>query len=234
MPISEEMRRATDQALTFVRDDPRHDLNPGYRQAVFAAFGPRRDTMPDFPPETVPHQRRAILAILSIEKVLPTWVAAAHGNTLPQDLMRHAREELLGLGEREKLEQEVSDALGYLDAAAFATGDVAIFVGFAAARALGVALLDEPFDAKHINYEVRNADRDPWSTDTAEFAACAAANGAAWDASSDPTKRLAFWEWWLRDAIPQAWDAVDDHGNLQGRWLFESDEGWPEMQQPWT
>ncbi|HBE21460.1 MAG TPA: hypothetical protein DDW51_28675 [Cyanobacteria bacterium UBA11367] len=43
------------------------------------------------------------------------------------------------------------------------------------------------------------------------FAACAYANGPVWQiksGKSDSTKRQEFWEWWLTQAVPAAWEAV--------------------------
>jgi hypothetical protein len=227
MILPDELRRAADRALAVVRRDLRHELPPGYREAVFAAFGPRRETTADDPPETPAHRRRAVLALLGVEKVLPLWEAATAGDLPPQRLLRQARDVLLGHGDREQIEREGWDVIGYMDMIAFAEAPSAAMVGLAAYRALGVALLDEPFDPAKIDYDETNADRDPWSTGGAEFAAWAAANGAPWNEESEPADRLAYWEWWLREAVPQAWRAVDERGALRGRWRFATDEECP-------
>jgi hypothetical protein len=48
---------------------------------------------------------------------------------------------------------------------------------------------------------------DPWSSDTAKWAAIAYAGTTA-EATSGSEKRREFWEWWLLEAIPAAWHKV--------------------------
>ena len=47
-------------------------------------------------------------------------------------------------------------------------------------------------------------DIDPWSHDVAGWAVEAQA-GATWEDDCDSLKRLAFWDWWLTEAINEAW-----------------------------
>jgi len=46
--------------------------------------------------------------------------------------------------------------------------------------------------------------------DSSFFAAAAYAGGAVWDSDSDSLKRREFWEWWLNEAVPMAWDSEPD------------------------
>jgi hypothetical protein len=84
------------------------------------------------------------------------------------------------------------------------------YVGYSAAQALGVALYDEFFDSTQVNYTLIDSDIDEHEQDTAFYAACAAAGGPIWSPNTDSIKRRAFWEWWLMDAVPTAWEAFPD------------------------
>ncbi|MBC6454922.1 MAG: hypothetical protein GDA43_18390 [Hormoscilla sp. SP5CHS1] len=35
-------------------------------------------------------------------------------------------------------------------------------------------------------------------------------SGSLWDPSNDASKRREFWEWWLDEAVKNAWWAFDD------------------------
>jgi hypothetical protein len=59
--------------------------------------------------------------------------------------------------------------------------------------------------------------QDIEGNDATFFAACAYANGPVWKTISgegNATKRLEFWEWWLTQAVPNAWLTVKDDHNL--------------------
>ena len=85
---------------------------------------------------------------------------------------------------------------------------VILGVGYGAAQALTVALEDEKFDPKKIDYGVTDKDIDPEDMDSSFFAAATFANGPAWDNESDSARRKTFWEWWIKDAVPYAWNTV--------------------------
>ncbi|WP_127082901.1 Imm5 family immunity protein [Dulcicalothrix desertica] len=73
---------------------------------------------------------------------------------------------------------------------------------------------------QRLSSEARNAVTSAISTegnDSSFFAACAYADGAVWKTVSgeqNPIKRLEFWNWWLTQAVPAAWSAVEDNSNL--------------------
>jgi len=82
-------------------------------------------------------------------------------------------------------------------------GDQELCAMGAAVEALLVALGTERF-GRSINRYMTDAELDPFSTDSAAWAAAALA-GPVWDRDSSDDKRKEFWEWWLSEAIEMAY-----------------------------
>lgn len=74
-------------------------------------------------------------------------------------------------------------------------------IGFAATCALGVSLHDEPCVQEGAEAEPMDIEE----VDAAAWAAMAEAGGEVWNPAADPAKRLAFWEWYLTEAVPAAY-----------------------------
>ena len=87
---------------------------------------------------------------------------------------------------------ELYDAGGHNQTAALA--------GYAACRALAVALYDETFSRSDTGAEPHWS--EPYLLDPAEHASAAYAGGHPGDPSSDPEKRRAYWLWYCRHAVP--------------------------------
>jgi hypothetical protein len=49
------------------------------------------------------------------------------------------------------------------------------------------------------------------------WASVAFAHGTPWNLASDAARRQAFWEWWLDEAVPTAWEAIYGRPFLQNR-----------------
>jgi len=52
------------------------------------------------------------------------------------------------------------------------------------------------------------ADEDHDSHDGPLYACAAYSGDLPWGKRSDPVKRREFWDWWLREAAPAAYDCV--------------------------
>jgi len=55
-----------------------------------------------------------------------------------------------------------------------------------------------------------DTDRDAWSWDESYLASMACAGGSAWAVSSSLEKRREFWQWYLEQAVPIAYNSVLD------------------------
>ncbi len=200
MLIATNLDKITEQAKNAIRNHPQHDLNLGYRQAIWAAIGSQDESG---------HARRTALAILASRYVLPIW-----GNFRQDDTPNHVltvAEEVLNKT------LDVQQARSYKDeiwTRLENTASVAehqdleyqklINVELAAIAALNSALYDEEFDPNNLNYDLTDADVDTYESDSSFWAASAYADGPIWEPTSSASKRLEFWEWWLTKAVSQA------------------------------
>lgn len=71
-------------------------------------------------------------------------------------------------------------------------------------EALWTALGKDRFRSIQINRYMTDMELDPWTSDSALYAAAAIA-GAVWDPNSSDEKRKVYWEWWLSEAIETAY-----------------------------
>jgi hypothetical protein len=189
-----------EQALIAVRAHPQHDLELGYRQAIWAALEAPTDGTEEA--KNIGRKRRLLLAILSAKHVLPIWEKMRPDDTIPHNLLTKAERSLF-----EKVESLLDDFSVFATYMNNINYEPAVMAGESAAMTLSTALWDEKFDPANIDYNLTNADLDPDYSDAALLASVAYANGSIWEPSSDPEKRCKFWEWWLTEAVPMAWQA---------------------------
>jgi hypothetical protein len=83
-----------------------------------------------------------------------------------------------------------------------------IYVGFAAANTVTTALNDERFHPLNIEDHLLDDDLDPYQWDASFYAAGAYAGGFTWEEGSSVVRRREFWEWYLDEAVPLAWNSV--------------------------
>ncbi|OKH47040.1 hypothetical protein NIES2101_24295 [Calothrix sp. HK-06] len=74
MLVSTNLDQITAQALTAVYNHPQHDLNLGYRQAIWATYGSTNNSG---------HTKRTTLAILIARSVLRIWSNVWHDDSTP-------------------------------------------------------------------------------------------------------------------------------------------------------
>ena len=203
--MTEKLNRALSKAHEAISGHPKHDLDLGYRHLIWAEFGfPKSHSNQD---DLMGYKRRTCLAILTARHVLPIWNKFYLNNDLPGRSINLALkmfnekveeetawkernmswEQLLEMGNLDEKYQNVHGA------------------GFSAVQALTTSLRDEIFDPLEINLELTDADIDPDEMDASFFASVAFAKGPVWDPDSDSLKRKEFWEWWIKEAVPNAW-----------------------------
>ncbi|MDP9315984.1 MAG: Imm5 family immunity protein [Chloroflexota bacterium] len=199
MPLSKPLEHVLRLATAALAQHPHHDLNIGYRHAIYHVLGLPRDR--PHGPMTIGQKRRIHLALMTVRQVLPRWEALHPTDRRPHRLL-HATEALL-LGTTADLDDILPDFfdLFYADTA----GDE---IGLAATWALHVARADNEWTPTHINYDLNDSQLSGPEHDTAFFAAIAYTAGPWWTADSSRTKRFEFWTWWLTHAVPTAWHAV--------------------------
>lgn len=192
-------------ALKAVEADPARRLRLGWRQKIWADFGPRA-TPGNY--LSVPHRQRIELAVIGVRQVLPLWQQKYPDIDIPEVALSTVEAIIEAGGE-----VDASDAFDELWGAVVHLSVERPFpevaVGFAAVQALSTAMYDESFDADDLDPEREDGD-DPESFDSAFYAAIAAAHGQPGVPDSDLQLRLEFWKWWLTGAIETAKTAGDN------------------------
>lgn len=214
--MNTELQSLIQECLKVITQDTNHYLQPFYRQKIYKAFGPanRRDNVENPLTLTFADKVFSWLAILAARYVLPIWQQPFPQDNLPQHLLATAEGVLKGtvqvqIAEKladatwEQLEREGTEGERlYPYPAAF-------FVAVAANEALFTALgLDRWHDVE-IRENENESDLDPWTSDSAKYS-CAAFAGGIWGETFDSQKSFEFWEWWLIEAIPQAWQLATE------------------------
>lgn len=208
MSLTQSLKKIVEKALEAVHSHRQHDLNLGFRQAIWAEFGPHLKESRS--KDKVGHQRRTILAIITARHVLPVWECVWPKNDTPHRILEETEKVLKGTLKFSLKEgrERLQDLWTWLDNMEVSNVQLDAFnVGFSAVKAFAVALEDELFDPKDIDYNRTDIDVDAYDADSSYYAAAAYANGSIWESESDASKRKEFWEWWLQEAVPEAWRA---------------------------
>lgn len=197
MFLPQSLSQRISESFLALRANPYYDLTLGYRQAIWAALGPD---------DGMGHKWRSLLAISTARSVLSVWEAMYPLDTRPKEVLIQAENLFYGSGERSFIIANGGALWQWLELSIGVVEDVVpLYAGTSAYKALCVALQDERFAFTDIDFQRTDADIDVYDLDCSYFAACAYASGSIWESRSDPIKRLAFWEWWLQEAISDAW-----------------------------
>lgn len=202
MRESDVLESLIQRALEWVWADPNHDLALGLRRKIWMALGREQGRGPGC-------IRRVALALATARHVLPFWESKYPQDRTPHTVLDSAEAMRVGRldkGEAQALWQQAWDhlmELSYLDEASQGTA-----AGFSAVQALRTCIDDETLTLQGVDERLGDDQVDAEDLDASMFAAAAYAGGPAWDASSDSERRRQFWEWWLAEAVPQAYRAV--------------------------
>ncbi|BAZ16818.1 hypothetical protein NIES4071_86960 [Calothrix sp. NIES-4071] len=210
MPIPSTLQKLIVDGLSSVRSHPSHDLNLGYRHAIWSAFGDDENG----------HRCRTFLAIETVRHVLPIWNKKFPHDDRPEYILNIAEKKLAGTISTEVAEKESERLWNSMQQLGYGGHGMAFTVGCAAVAALNTAIDDETFDPDDIDFNLTD-NEDTEGNDSSFFAACAYADGAVWKTIAgehDANKRLEFWHWWLTQAVPAAWSTVEDDSNVD--WTF--------------
>ena len=200
-----KLSRMIEDALAAMRQHPQHDLTLGYRYAIKATFSPRYYPANASVKSRVGHQKRTLLAIKTVQHVLPLWERFFPENETPSLLLAQAHKVLKKEYSIEQAIKDVGEAWTYMDSFRVhltRPAQAVAFVGCAAVVALTIAVEDEPIDAPHVKLDLTDADVDAYEGDGAFEACLAYTGGPPWHPESSAEKRREFWEWWLLQAVP--------------------------------
>jgi immunity protein Imm5 of predicted polymorphic toxin system len=222
------LQQRINEALDAMRANPTHHLAPSYRKAIYEAIGPKQDAFV--------MQVRGWLAIIAVQRVVPIFQQVIPDEPLPQQLLDAAQAILLGAANTNAVHELEDEAylrfghwLGYSQEVLGYDGEMAAFVTYKALVEIRTIIEGRPYDLLEDLHEFqRPADTtskdvtkwswitgDQWTDedwastaakgDTASSAAVASACGFN-TYTCDPQNIQAFWEWWLNEAIPSAWE----------------------------
>jgi Immunity protein Imm5 len=189
--------------LSIAHEHPQHALPPFYRQQLYALLetaGQKENTHPN-----------GWLAFITAEQVLPLWETAMPHDKEPRQILGITYDFLCGNISKEVGVQRWYQARRRFGVDVTAASSYFIDVPWSAicaAHATLYAFLEtqtpHPFLQFEITEDETDANIDPWSHDTAQWAVEALAEGV-WKPDSDSNKRHIFWNWWLTTALETAW-----------------------------
>lgn len=208
MAIPAELQYAIQDAHRALANHEHGRLLLPYRKRIWAALGQRlieggRAQL------GVGLRRRTKLAIRCGELVLNYWKREFPEDETPERLIIYAEQYLNGEMEfRWAWDQQNNFWSVVEDLMSEGKPFPAIYAGFAATKILATALYDEKFTPGKIEENLTEDNLDAESWDVSYWASLAYAGGSHWEKESSPTRRREFWQWYLNDAVPQAWNAV--------------------------
>lgn len=210
LSLPEGLLHAVDQARRALAENPEDDLGLGFRLVIWCQLGPRPDA--ELHPLNPGLRRRAELALLSAEHVLPLWITARPNDGTPRELLSLCRGYLQGQVGRDAVRAGIRRSLDLFDTETLSEAGYQLEheVINAVGRALEWAVYDTPFDLDRVDLSLTEEDVDSEDYDSAVFAAFAVAGGFPREEGVDNRKRREFWNWWLDVAVTRAWAAVEE------------------------
>lgn len=207
----DDVGRAVRDGHAALAADPDGSLPLSNRRQIWSAFGPvERDGARAVVTDAL--RRRVALAELAVRRVLPTWEAALPGDGRATEMLDAARQYLAGTLEFGAASSAKHRFWGHDEGLIGGPAMNALYVGYAAAGVVTVALRDQPGAAPgDVPPGTRDEDLDPYQWDASFYAAAAAAGEVPGEDGSDPARCRAFWAWYLDEAVPQTWQAVTMH-----------------------
>lgn len=156
------------------------------------------------------HKSRINLALLCVEKVIPTWSSVLSHDTMPSEILKCITEYLSGNQERsflmgitDEFWTQIDTYLNDGDYSDHDNYDNAIYAGFTLIKASYVVLNDEKFHEDN-DETVFDEDLDAYTWDTSYFASLAYCESELFDETTKVQKRKEFWKWYLDEAISKA------------------------------
>ena len=210
MRITQELADAIAAARVSLSRNADGELLPHARVHLLAALGPHQEI------EGVPigpgWRRRTHLGVITVRHLLPIWRLAYPTDPGPERMLDLASRVLQGQADRAAAGAESNEYWNRLAESGEEWGGgeapavEPIAVGMAAARVVQTARLD--YDLLPVDPDETDRDRDPDTWDESCLGALAYAGGGAWQAKSSPARRREYWQWFLDQAVPAAYEFV--------------------------
>lgn len=193
--MENDLQIALQHARSAVLSDPGFDLPLGHRKNIWSMLGAKSSSDG--------LQRRIQLAASSIKKVMPIWDLHFGTDTTAKMLLTTAEAVASGRYLNESAIKVHHAGWAHMDELAIKHRPLqsVICVGYAAAQLVITAIDDEDFDIEN-KLSITDRDVDPDEFDCAGLCAAAQACGFVWNKSSNKDGRLAFWLWWVDEAVP--------------------------------
>ncbi len=200
-PNIEQLLAESKKALA---DNSEGHLRLPYRRRIWRAYGPVRvENSRAVISEGL--MRRANLARLCAEHVLPIWREGFPEDDRPQWMLDAVRQYLTGRLSFDVAYDAKSNFWGKLEGLMCEGKRFnSIYAGFAAVNAITTALKDEYFGLPQNEETELDDDLDPYGWDASFLSSLAFAGGAAWEPQSSVGKRREFWQWYLKEAVPKS------------------------------
>ncbi len=209
MEIPQETQELINYYLKMVRGDPNHDLLARDRIKIYGSFKE----------VDAPHYQKFIgrLAILAAQKVLKYWdlVKPGYSDQMPYRILEIAENLWQGKIQINDIDEDIWEDFYQGGGALLSSSEEEIpsaakFTLCAAHSAFCLVRGIKPFnnfDRKQIQEGISNEILYGSWGDGASSASCAYSYQSTVKGKRiyDPVKCLEFWEWWLTQAIPQAW-----------------------------
>jgi hypothetical protein len=213
-----------------MRSHPEHQLLPVERLPIYR-------TMRTLTGEMVPDLVRARLGMLTARRVLPLWQAAMPlyppdnepgpaAEDLPDYFLGLAQQALQSGADLEAIRTELGTywyVVGNIELEIFEAREVTdgpLFYAYYALDAAYLALqetMGRELLGRFHGWERMTDDVLPRSACDAASSAVIASSGGGEDPYGPPidrVKRRAFWEWWLGEALPMAWNEASDEAGV--------------------
>jgi len=212
------LQRLVNDALLKVRAGPNHDLNSGHLYEIGKAVGWLAGVAHL---GEASHRRRITLLILTARHVLPFWEQVHREDKTPHQLLEGLEQIKAGTLDPEGLRPALDQFDEMLAQEHMATQyewharnpNPGMYLMEAAHRAstVGAAISNGVTAIVDIDEELEEPGAANSSATTCVLMASDAyAGGMAKNRLSDSAKRLAFWEWWLTEAVPAAWASAPE------------------------
>ncbi len=213
MALPSELSAALRTASTALSQDPDGRLSLPHRRRIRQLFGPFLQNDEE-QPEGSGYRRRARLSILCVQYVLPVW-DAAHldandlntndiDNMSPQQMLEVAEGVLAGQVSQQQARQANQRFSSVVEGILMST-PTAAYVGYASISAVAVAVHDYDPEVP-LDYDDGDLTPDDW--DDSYYADLAASGGEPGEDNSSNQRRREFWQWYLEQAVPQAYESV--------------------------
>ena len=207
MTMSDELKKVLQVACTELYKNAEGELVLCHRRRIWRAFGPllRDGHRAVF---GIGYRRRIALAIICVRHVLPIWEKVWPDSKAPHDALLKSEQYLEGVTDYKSTRKLQTQIHWMCDN--YTGQDNFIAVGYAAFRVLSTALFDEAYCTEDdIDENFMDEDVDPLQRDASFYSAAAYANGAKWQPESSVDRRKEFWEWYLKEAVIEAWNSVE-------------------------